>query len=75
MVDRTISLKDNDFLDKKEVFKVGHENRQKILEILRQDAQFFADNNIIDYSLLVGVHNKSENPSTFMSRRNSLGDI
>ena len=38
------------------------------------DAQFFADNNIIDYSLLVGVHNRSEHPSTFLSRRDSLGD-
>lgn len=74
MVDRTVSLKDLDFLAKKDVFKVGSENRAKILEILRQDAQFFADNNIIDYSLLVGVHNKAEHPSTFMSRRNSLGD-
>ena len=73
-MDRTVSLKDLDFLNKKDVFKVGHENRTRILEILRQDAQFFAENNIIDYSLLVGVHNRSEHPSTFMSRRNSLGD-
>ena len=38
MVDRTVSLKDLDFLNKKDVFKVGHENRTRILEILKQDA-------------------------------------
>jgi len=74
IADRTLSLKDLDFRDRKDIFKVGYENRTRILEILRQDAQFFADNNIIDYSLLVGVHNRSEHPSTFMSRRNSLGE-
>ncbi len=74
MVDRTVALKDLDFLNKKEVFKVGHENRERLVKILRRDAQFFAENNIIDYSLLVGVHNRSEHPSTFLSRRNSQGD-
>lgn len=69
-----MALKDLDFLQKKDVFKVGHENKEKIVKILRQDAQFFADNNIIDYSLLVGIHNRSEHPSTFMSRRESFGD-
>lgn len=74
IVDRSVALKDLDFLQKKDIFKVGHENREKIVNILRQDAQFFADNNIIDYSLLVGIHNRSEHPSTFMSRRESFGD-
>lgn len=72
MIDRTIALKDVDFLSKKEVFKVGPENKQRIMEILRLDAQFFAENNIIDYSLLVGIHNMSEHPSTFLSRRGSM---
>ena len=30
-VDRTIALKDNDFLDKKESFKVGQEMKVRIL--------------------------------------------
>ena len=74
-IDRTVALKDVDFLNKKEVFKVGYENKQRIMNILRQDAQFFADNNIIDYSLLVGIHNRSEHPSTFLSRQESQDDI
>ena len=43
MVDRNVALKDLDFLNKKEVFKVGPENKQRILNILRMDAQFFAE--------------------------------
>ena len=43
----------------------------RILEVLKMDANFFAENHIIDYSLLVGIHNRSEHPSTFMSRRHS----
>ena len=35
MIDRTVALKDLDFLNKKEVFKVGHENRERIVNILR----------------------------------------
>ena len=69
-----MALKDLDFLNKKDIFKVGHENKQRIIEILRMDSQFFAQNNIIDYSLLVGIHNRSEHPSTFMSRQDSLED-
>ena len=70
-VDRTVALKDLDFLSKKAEFKVGDENKRRIVNILQQDAQFFADNNIIDYSLLVGIHNRAEHPSQFLSRRDS----
>mmetsp|Transcript_38125 Transcript_38125/g.50043 ORF Transcript_38125/g.50043 Transcript_38125/m.50043 type:complete len:83 (-) Transcript_38125:285-533(-) len=45
------------------------------MQILRLDAQFFSDNNIIDYSVLVGVHNRSEHPSTFLSRRDSMENL
>lgn len=73
--DRNVALKDLDFLNKKDSFKVGHDNKQRIMQILRQDAQFFAENNIIDYSLLVGIHNRSEHPSTFLSRRDSMENV
>jgi len=33
-VDRTVALKDCDFIDKKEVFKVGEYNKNRILEII-----------------------------------------
>ena len=70
-IDRTIALKDNDFYDKKESFKVGEETKNMILKVLKMDAEFFSENQIIDYSLLIGIHNKSEHPSTFLSRRHS----
>ena len=56
--DRTEALKDVDFLNKNEKFRVGPVWRRKILDIIRKDALFFSQNDIIDYSLLVGVHKK-----------------
>ena len=60
-----------DFLDKKETIKVGPAMKLRILDVLKKDSEFFAANDIIDYSLLVGIHNRSEHPSTFLSRRHS----
>lgn len=57
--DTTIALKDNDFVGKKEKFKVGGEIKKKLIDIINKDADFFARNEIIDYSLLVGVHNRA----------------
>lgn len=62
-VDRTIALKDLDFIEKQDRIKVGPINRERILEILKKDSAFFRDNNIIDYSLLIGVTNRSEHPN------------
>ena len=52
-----------------------------IQEELKKDCKFFEDNKIIDYSLLIGVHNNSQNrldsmnidesSIEFMSLRNS----
>ena len=36
--DTTIALKDNDFIDMKETFKVGEELKTKILKVLEMDA-------------------------------------
>ena len=66
-VDRTEALKDQDFLDKKEKFKVGSFHQKKLIEIIKKDAAFFGDNGIIDYSLLVGIHNRSEHPNQLIS--------
>ena len=40
-------------------------NRERILEIAKKDSDFFRDNNIIDYSMLIGVTNRSEHPHIF----------
>lgn len=57
--DNTIALKDLDFLKSNSKFKVGGAYKQRLNEIIDLDAKFFAKVGIIDYSLLVGVHEKS----------------
>jgi len=57
--DNTIALKDLDFLEEKKPFKVGRDNKNELIKIIRKDAEFFSNIGIIDYSLLVGVHDKS----------------
>lgn len=56
VTDRTIALKDLDFLNEKKKFLVGRAHKNELMRILRKDAEFFAEQEIIDYSLLVGVH-------------------
>jgi 1-phosphatidylinositol-4-phosphate 5-kinase len=59
-VDPTVALKDLDFIDNRVKFRVGEANRKRLMEIIRKDLKFFSDNNIIDYSLLVGISNKPD---------------
>ena len=42
------------------------------MEIIKKDCTFFIENNIIDYSLLIGVNNKTDT-SNFMSGKNTPG--
>lgn len=58
LADPTIALKDNDFIARKEIVQVGEEAKQIICKQLRNDANFFAAHNVIDYSLLLGIHDK-----------------
>jgi 1-phosphatidylinositol-4-phosphate 5-kinase len=57
-LDTTIALRDNDFVERKEVINVGSSAKQVICDQLRKDADFFASRNIIDYSLLLGIHDR-----------------
>jgi len=51
-----VALKDMDFQRAGEKIKLGEERRARLLETLKMDSQFLASNNIIDYSLLLGIH-------------------
>ena len=73
IVDRTIALKDLDFIEKQDRIKVGQGNRDRILEIIKKDSAFFRDNNIIDYSILIGVTNRSEHPNEPVFEGNDHG--
>ena len=56
--DSTIAMKDNDFTRRREKFKIGPDIKKRLMDTIQKDAMFFAKNDIIDYSLLVGVNVK-----------------
>ena len=62
--DPTIALKDNDIVNDQEYFIMQSEKCQKLTYQIKEDVKFFKENNIIDYSLLIGIHDKNADPNT-----------
>jgi len=54
------TLKDNDFLNDGIKIVIGEEARAGLLETLRADVEFLARNEIMDYSLLLGIHDTKQ---------------
>jgi len=54
--DQTVALKDVDFKKANEGVRVGEEMKAKLVEQIERDSEFLASQNIIDYSLLLGIH-------------------
>ncbi|XP_061444905.1 phosphatidylinositol 5-phosphate 4-kinase type-2 beta isoform X2 [Rhineura floridana] len=50
------TFKDNDFLNEGQKLHVGEECKKNFLEKLKRDVEFLAQLKIMDYSLLVGIH-------------------
>ncbi|XP_059575294.1 phosphatidylinositol 5-phosphate 4-kinase type-2 gamma isoform X2 [Alligator mississippiensis] len=50
------TLKDMDFLNKNERVYVGEEAKREFLEKLKRDVEFLVQLKIMDYSLLLGIH-------------------
>ncbi|OON20492.1 hypothetical protein X801_03628 [Opisthorchis viverrini] len=50
------TLKDNDFLNEICKIYIGEEAKSKLLSRLESDVQFLQENNLMDYSLLIGIH-------------------
>lgn len=48
--------KDNDFIKKRKHLLCSKKDKEALDAIIKKDVQFFVRNNIIDYSLLVGIH-------------------
>eukprot|EP00928_Gymnodinium_smaydae_P043052 TRINITY_DN28932_c0_g1_i1.p1 TRINITY_DN28932_c0_g1~~TRINITY_DN28932_c0_g1_i1.p1 ORF type:complete len:1037 (+),score=211.26 TRINITY_DN28932_c0_g1_i1:24-3113(+) len=57
--DPTVALKDLDFIGANESMNIGGERREKLLAQIKKDCAFLSSNNIIDYSLLLGIHDVS----------------
>ena len=51
----TVALKDCDWLEDMKLVNLKDEQRDLILQQLRHDTKFFQDNNINDYSVLLGI--------------------
>lgn len=54
--DPSVALKDIDFQRANECVRIGDDRRMLILKQLESDSRFLAENGIIDYSLLLGIH-------------------
>ncbi|MGH0186173.1 UNVERIFIED_CONTAM: hypothetical protein FKN15_020538, partial [Acipenser sinensis] len=50
------TFKDNDFLNEGQKLHIGDDNKKYFLEKLKRDVEFLAQLKIMDYSLLVGLH-------------------
>lgn len=55
-LDPSVALKDVDFKEAGESINVGPEVKEKLIQQIESDSAFLRDNNVIDYSLLLGVH-------------------
>jgi len=59
--DKSIALKDLDFLEDKNFIDLAEDAKFKMLAQLEADVSFLAQNEINDYSLLIGVHDVTHN--------------
>lgn len=50
------TYKDNDFINDGQKIYIDEENKKMFLEKLRKDVEFLAQLKLMDYSLLVGIH-------------------
>lgn len=55
-LDPSVALKDVDFKEAAESINVGPEVKEKLIQQIENDSAFLRDNNVIDYSLLLGIH-------------------
>jgi len=52
------TFKDNDFVSEGMMIQIGVELKEKLLKTLRSDVDFLSRMNLMDYSLLVGIHDQ-----------------
>eukprot|EP00026_Physarum_polycephalum_P004548 Phypoly_transcript_04570.p1 GENE.Phypoly_transcript_04570~~Phypoly_transcript_04570.p1 ORF type:complete len:684 (+),score=95.55 Phypoly_transcript_04570:42-2054(+) len=59
----TVTYKDLDFRERHVKIQIGPQKRSALLEQLQRDCKFLAKLNIMDYSLLIGIHNSEKEDS------------
>jgi hypothetical protein len=53
---KNVALKDQDFIDEERKIQITLAEKQRIFNQIKKDVHFFSLNNVIEYSLLIGVH-------------------
>ncbi|KJP85355.1 hypothetical protein AK88_05016 [Plasmodium fragile] len=56
--DHTIALKDVDIDELGDRINVGEKNKERLLKVIKADAEFLKEHYLLDYSLLFGIHYK-----------------
>jgi len=54
------TFKDNDFINDKGSIEISSDDREKFIKTLEADVTFLASLNLMDYSLLVGIHDSHQ---------------
>ncbi|XP_059140450.1 phosphatidylinositol 5-phosphate 4-kinase type-2 alpha-like [Physella acuta] len=54
------TFKDNDFLNDGAKIHIGPEEKKKLLETLQSDVDFLSSLHLMDYSLIVGIHDRDQ---------------
>jgi 1-phosphatidylinositol-4-phosphate 5-kinase len=67
-----IALKDKNLLNNNRILDIEPASRVKLMGVIDSDVSFFKENNIIDYSLLLGIHkvNAEDEPLIKYEMRN-----
>jgi len=68
------TFKDNDFLKDGVKIHIGEEAKAKLMETLKADVNFLTNLHVMDYSLLLGVHNVDQAAEEEANRLANQGD-
>lgn len=69
--EKSIALKDLDFIQDKSAIELLGDHKETMIQQLEKDVGFFQSNQILDYSLLVGIHHiTQESKQYFLSFSN-----
>lgn len=67
------TFKDNDFVQAGTKILIGNDGKEKLLETLNADVGFLTNLNLMDYSLLVGIHDCAKAETEELTNENNGG--